>query len=283
MFVSFPFSVAKITMLRSPVQTLASYSNTRELLSQYSSWYSAACCAYGLVSIRCHAEIRSNDVLQIPRRINKDQDAFASRSINSKFTQSSFLLVNHVVVMAAFLISTILLLLHKSRASPITTSNGNHINEYCKQFTIPVFATSESAGYDLPRVDNDIEAAFWAIHTDTWSTPAGPFTVLKNTTTSGTFNIYAQLCVPKSAKKNNVLQIATHGAHYDSRYWDPKLEPENSSYVEAALKAGYSIFTYDRLGTGHSDHPDAYEVVQSPLELEILHQLDVNGEERHLV
>jgi pimeloyl-ACP methyl ester carboxylesterase len=175
--------------------------------------------------------------------------------------------------MAAFLITTILLLLHKSRASPIAASVDNHINGYCKQFTIPVFATSESAVYDLPRVDNDIEAAYWAIHADTWSTPAGPLTVFKNTTTSGTFNIYGQLCVPKSGTKNNTLQIATHGAHYDSRYWDSKLNPENSSYVEATLKAGYSIFTYDRLGTGQSDHPDAYEVVQSPLELEILHQL----------
>jgi hypothetical protein len=120
-------------------------------------------------------------------------------------------------------------------------------------------------------VDKDIESASWVIHTDTSSTPTGPLTVLKNTTTSGTFNIHAQLCVLKYEEKINILHIATHGAHYDSRYWDPKLDPENSSYIEAALKAGYSIFTYDRLGAGQSDHPDAYEVVQSPLELDVLH------------
>ena len=145
---------------------------------------------------------------------------------------------------------------------------------YCKQFDIPVFATSDSATYDLPSVDNNIEAIAYALHADTWTSPKGAQTITKNTTTSGTFHIHAQLCVPKvSGKKKDILQIATHGVHYDSRYWDPELDRENQSYVEASLKAGYSILTYDRLGVGQSDHPDAYSVVQAPLELEILRQL----------
>jgi pimeloyl-ACP methyl ester carboxylesterase len=137
-----------------------------------------------------------------------------------------------------------------------------------------VSATSDSAVYDIPRVDSNIEAISFAIHGDTWDTPVGLQTLLKNTTTSATFNIHAQLCVPNVAgTKKDILQIATHGAHYDSRYWDSELERENRSYVEASLKAGYSIFTYDRLGAGQSDYPDAYNVVQAPLELEILRQL----------
>jgi pimeloyl-ACP methyl ester carboxylesterase len=39
------------------------------------------------------------------------------------------------------------------------------------------------------------------------------------------------------------------------------------------VNAGYSILTYDRLGTGLSDKLDAYTVVQAPLELEILRSL----------
>ncbi|RYP03671.1 hypothetical protein DL765_010432 [Monosporascus sp. GIB2] len=76
-----------------------------------------------------------------------------------------------------------------------------------------------------------------------------------------------------SSEKSDILQIATHGVHYDSRYWDSEYQPENHSYVNAALKAGYSILTYDRLGVGQSDIPDAYTVVQAPLEQEILRQL----------
>jgi pimeloyl-ACP methyl ester carboxylesterase len=174
--------------------------------------------------------------------------------------------------MAAMLLIYLPLLFHSISAMSIDFPKRLH--GYCKQLDIPVFATSDSAIYDIPRVNNNIEATAWAIYSDTWSTPAGVQRIIRNTTTSGIFNIHAQLCVPNSSgKKKNILQIATHGVHYDSRYWDPELSRENQSYVEAVLKAGYSIFTYDRLGVGQSDHPDAYDVVQAPLELEILRQL----------
>jgi pimeloyl-ACP methyl ester carboxylesterase len=41
------------------------------------------------------------------------------------------------------------------------------------------------------------------------------------------------------------------------------------------LKAGYSILIYDRLGVGQSDKPDAYEIVQAPVEVEVLNQLTI--------
>ncbi|KAI9699488.1 MAG: hypothetical protein M1836_003099 [Candelina mexicana] len=174
--------------------------------------------------------------------------------------------------MAANSIIALLALFHGISASGIDASQRTY--GYCKQLDIPVFATSDSAIYDHPIVDSNIKARAWAIHADSWDTPQGVQTIIQNTTTSGTFSIHAQLCVPKvSGMKQGILQIATHGAHYDGRYWDPELDRENHSYVEASLKAGYSILTYDRLGAGQSDHPDAYNVVQAPLELEILRQL----------
>ncbi|KAF7557774.1 hypothetical protein G7Z17_g504 [Cylindrodendrum hubeiense] len=174
--------------------------------------------------------------------------------------------------MASLLVAAVLLLIRSSKASTIDSFNRTH--GFCTQLDIPVFATADSAIYDIPRVDNNIEARAWAIYSDTWSTPGYDQRIIKNTTTSGTFNIHAQLCIPKFFnKKKDILQIATHGVHYDSRYWDPELDREELSYVEASLKEGYSIFTYDRLGVGESDKPDAYDVVQAPLEVEILRQL----------
>lgn len=174
--------------------------------------------------------------------------------------------------MASILIISILLLLqHRTSASTIDSSQRAH--GFCKQLDIPVFATADSAIYNIPRVDNDIEATAWAIYDATRNTPHDVNNIIKNTTTSSTFNIHAQLCVPKSTEKKDILQIATHGVHYDSRYWDSEYQPEKHSYVDAALKAGYSILTYDRLGVGQSDKPDAYTVVQAPLEQEILRQL----------
>jgi pimeloyl-ACP methyl ester carboxylesterase len=175
--------------------------------------------------------------------------------------------------MAAKLTVASLLLLQLLSTSPAHASQ--RTSGHCKQLDIPLFVTADSALYDIPRVDNDIEATAYAVRDSTRTTPKGLQAIIKNTTTSGTFNIHANLCIPQSSNKKDVLQIATHGLGYDSRYWDSAYQPEKHSYVEAALQAGYSILTYDRLGVGRSDHPDAYTVVQSPLELEILHQLTV--------
>jgi pimeloyl-ACP methyl ester carboxylesterase len=57
------------------------------------------------------------------------------------------------------------------------------------------------------------------------------------------------------------------------RYWDVELKPDEYSYVDAAVKKGYSVLTYDRLGTGRSEKPDAYDIVQVPTEVEILASL----------
>jgi pimeloyl-ACP methyl ester carboxylesterase len=56
-------------------------------------------------------------------------------------------------------------------------------------------------------------------------------------------------------------------------YWDVEIKPEEYSYVDAAVKKGYSILTYDKLGTGKSEKPDAYDIVQIPTEVEILANL----------
>ena len=162
-------------------------------------------------------------------------------------------------------------------STPVVRSK--HSYGTCEQLDLPITVSAPSAIYNVTHVDDDITAVAWTIDVDTWSAPGPADRIIKNTTTSGTYNIHAQLCVPDSQAHDQpkLLQIATHGVFYDSRYWDSKLDPENHSYVEAALKAGYSILTYDRLGVGESDHPDAYTVVQAPLELEILKELTLRA------
>jgi pimeloyl-ACP methyl ester carboxylesterase len=64
-------------------------------------------------------------------------------------------------------------------------------------------------------------------------------------------------------------------ANEEIRYWDVQLDPENHSYVDAAIREGYSIFIYDRLGTGQSQKPDGYKIVQAPVEVEILKELTI--------
>ncbi|KAK3680792.1 hypothetical protein LTR37_021057 [Vermiconidia calcicola] len=150
-----------------------------------------------------------------------------------------------------------------------------HRHGTCQQFDLPITASAENSIFNLTHIEDNITARSWAIEEDTWSTPKGAERITKNFTISGTYNIHVQLCQPYSNDNTDVIQIATHGGHYDSRYWDAELEPEEHSWVEASLRAGYPILTYDRLGAGQSDHPNAYKVVQAGLELEILRQLTV--------
>lgn len=141
----------------------------------------------------------------------------------------------------------------------------------CRQFTIPVTASAPGAVYNLPEVNDDLSTTAWAISADCWSSDIRD--VVENITISGTYNIHAQLCFPTGPNTKDVMQIATHGGHYDKRYWDSEYKPDEHSWVYNALAQGYSILTYDRLGTGKSDIPDAYRGVQTGIELDILRQL----------
>ncbi|PVI01824.1 hypothetical protein DM02DRAFT_524272 [Periconia macrospinosa] len=90
---------------------------------------------------------------------------------------------------------------------------------------------------------------------------------------SDTFSIFSKLCVPNDAAKASRLssiQFLTHGGTTDHNYWD---FAAGYSYVDAAAEQGYATFSYDRLGTGRSDHPDPKQVVQAPLQVDLAHVL----------
>ncbi|MCJ1455668.1 hypothetical protein MMC28_006024 [Mycoblastus sanguinarius] len=169
--------------------------------------------------------------------------------------------------MALTTIIALALLFQRHDAGPVPSPNNNRP---CVEFNLPVSATAQNAEYDIIRVQNDIDATAFTVDLDTWSSPTPGQRLLQNITVSDTFDISVQLCVPPNGMKNNHLQIASHGVAFDKRYWDAAVNPSEYSYVDAALTAGYSILTYDRLGTGLSDKPDGDTIVQAPLQLEIL-------------
>ncbi|KAJ7702607.1 Alpha/Beta hydrolase protein, partial [Mycena olivaceomarginata] len=98
---------------------------------------------------------------------------------------------------------------------------------------------------------------------------AGPSTVV------GDFDISARFCTPsKLTERAETVLVMTHGSSGDKTYWDPTFAGgEQYSLVQAALAAGYSVFHYDRLGTGQSTKADPHSVVQFPIQVEILASL----------
>ncbi|KAJ0423530.1 Alpha/Beta hydrolase protein [Aspergillus carlsbadensis] len=166
-------------------------------------------------------------------------------------------------------------LLALSNTASAAPSNNASRGRSCVTFDIAVPVSAENSIYDTPRVDNNIDAVDWIWDLETWTSPNITERIKGVKEIEDTFSINAQLCIPKdkNAAKSGILQIATHGFAFDKQYWDSEIEPEKYSYVDAALKAGYSILTYDRLGVGKSSKPDAYEVVQGAVQVEILKEL----------
>ncbi|KAK3671703.1 hypothetical protein LTR78_008436 [Recurvomyces mirabilis] len=140
----------------------------------------------------------------------------------------------------------------------------------CHQFYIDVSVNATNHAYGVTGIDDDINAVSFALDLSRWSVlsqtgPAPPALPV-----AGTYRIHVQLCFNTNGVKKDTLQLLTHGLFADKQYWDIQEDPDKYSYVHAALNSGYSVLSHDRLGTGLSDKPDAYNVVQAPLQVEIL-------------
>ncbi len=68
------------------------------------------------------------------------------------------------------------------------------------------------------------------------------------------YNLAGQLCSMQGFD-SKPLQVLVSGSGYGSAYWDFPYQPDTYSYMRAALRAGYAVFNFDRLGMGNSDHP----------------------------
>ncbi|KAK7408693.1 hypothetical protein QQX98_009107 [Neonectria punicea] len=84
-----------------------------------------------------------------------------------------------------------------------------------------------------------------------------------------TYNISATIC----GKGDSVL-VLTHGIIESKLYWQPNFPgSEKYNFVEAAVAAGYSVISYDRIGVGSSSTVDSVEDAQFQVETAALNSL----------
>lgn len=139
-------------------------------------------------------------------------------------------------------------------ASNSSTSYPHIPSGNCIEYTITVPVTSENLLWAAPPFTSNYDVTNWLFNSsrkdsqNAWKPFAGSENVTKDYMISATF------CTPKQTKdsKETTVLLATSGLGYDGRYWAPSYRVEEYSFVEHALKAGYSVFWYDRIGTGKS-------------------------------
>jgi hypothetical protein len=165
----------------------------------------------------------------------------------------------------------LLSLIIPSALSAPTTIERSTSAKLCVDLQVPVDVVAQQWRYDQPTVESNIDAIDWTVNVTTWSPSNFTARQLENITVTKEVTISARLCVPSNkTDKSSILQIASPGQAFDKRYFDVEIEPKKYSYVDAAIAEGYSVLSYDRLGTGESSTPDAYDELQVPLDVEIL-------------
>ncbi|KAL1854216.1 hypothetical protein Plec18167_000133 [Paecilomyces lecythidis] len=162
--------------------------------------------------------------------------------------------------------SLVLLFLLSTQAAPTAA------NKECVQLNVPVQISANNTHFDTLSVNKTSDVANWVWDTWTWS-HQNKSRDLGVIPVHDTFNINAKLCTPTQGAKSHILQVASHGSGYDKGYWDIPVSTGKYSYLEAAINQGYSVLIYDRLGVGASSKPDAYDIVQLPVEVEVLKKL----------
>lgn len=88
----------------------------------------------------------------------------------------------------------------------------------CHDMMLSVEVTGPTYDLDIVHVDNNIEAVQYAIDIDRWSAPNITERILGVQNKTDTFSIYAQVCLPETAKDKHVMQILSHGIAFDHRY-----------------------------------------------------------------
>jgi pimeloyl-ACP methyl ester carboxylesterase len=88
------------------------------------------------------------------------------------------------------------------------------------------------------------------------------------------YEIFGELCLPLGVNPLGVqtVHVVVHGATYSHLYWEWPFQPERYSYADALTRAGYAVFTFDRIGVGRSSHPPS-DAVTLDANAFVTHQL----------
>lgn len=142
----------------------------------------------------------------------------------------------------------------------------------CSNFLIPVEIQARQGQFKQVPVESNLDVGAFATKFTEFQKNYTATLLEGYQTLSGTFNISAQYCHPDSGS-SGTIQVLNHGIGFDKTYWDLEYNNYNYSYVDTALKSGYSTLAIDRFGIGNSSHGDPLNEIQAQAEVEALNAL----------
>lgn len=122
----------------------------------------------------------------------------------------------------------------------------------CMEFKVSVTITSENNIFNLPRWSDDFALQDFLNLATTRPDANIPSPIVGKQNETATHMIAASFCTPKTPGKKTII-LATHGIGQARTHWNSAFDPEQFNFVQHAISQGYSVWFYDRLGTGESE------------------------------
>ena len=134
-----------------------------------------------------------------------------------------------------------------------TLKNLYPANAACVEYTIPIAISYERIDFNFTHWEDDYEFEQFVVAATTRAVAGTPSIVAGLVQTNASYQVAASFCTPriKNGRESTVI-LATHGIGPARDQYNPAFEPDNYSFTQWAIGQGYSIFLYDRVGTGDS-------------------------------
>ncbi|KAK8117723.1 alpha/beta-hydrolase [Apiospora kogelbergensis] len=156
-------------------------------------------------------------------------------------------------------------------ALPSQSENGTSQPHGCREVSIPI--TVEVPRFLISteiRDDWDVAALVFNL-TRRDSGQGFPLPITGNTAApvKSTYDMGATFC-----GNGSTTLILTHGILESKRYWQPDFpDSDQYNFIEAAVAAGYSVLSYDRIGVGSSSRVNSITDAQFQVQVAVLNSL----------
>merc|ERR1712093_124052 len=165
--------------------------------------------------------------------------------------------------------------MYRSSITTLALFAASAAGKMCINQTVPVTISARQAVFDIAIPQTNLEVTDFVLNMTQQGRNFTDLALTGYDTTSGTYNISTQFCIPDTSNITNpTVQVLTHGIGFDKTYWDLPYNGYNYSYLNVATdQYKYCTLSFDRLGVGNSSHGEPLNEIQAFLEVAATVQL----------